>query len=314
VAELLISAASEATPLQAMARSRAALDRALEAPAALSVLALTGAARSIGAFQRRHGLPTDLPLVRRGSGGPDVTVGPGTLHVLLALRNSSALVPCDAARLLNRHVRPLLRALTREGALAHYFGRDWISVAHRPVGQVAFAHDARTGRCTFEAFVAVEHPFAPAGRVSHQGKPPGTVSAAAGRSFSFGSLRARIIAAYGVDLGHTTSAEGADGLPPGDPADGVDDDPPWAASAAEAIGLVAAGPDARGDLRVGGDLLASRDALDRLAARAGRLGAASRERVAALVDEEMRAPGVALEGVASPESLADVIYRAVTGP
>src|SRR5215472_6853526 len=86
----------------------------------------------LGAFQREteETPPAERASARRGSGGPKVRVGPGTLWVALLLPRVDALVSCDEARIVNRYVRPALRALTRCGAQAHFFGRDWISVRH----------------------------------------------------------------------------------------------------------------------------------------------------------------------------------------
>ena len=83
-------------------------------------------------------------------------------------------------------------------------------------------------------------------------------------------------------------------------------DPPWAATVDEGIGVVGAGPDARGRFRVGGDLLASRDAIGALEASLE----GSKEDVAALVDAALAAPHVALDGVRSLESIARVVLAA----
>ena len=83
-----------------------------------------------------------------------------------------ALVACDESRLVNRYVRPLLRALTKVGATAHFFGRDWVSVAGRPVAWVGFAHDAGTRRTVFEAVVAVGAPYVVRARESTGGTRP----------------------------------------------------------------------------------------------------------------------------------------------
>ena len=136
------------------------------------------------------------PRVRRGSGGPEVRLGPGTVHVALALAHPGALVPCDEKRIVNRAVRPLLRALTRIGALAHFFGRDWVSVQHRPVAWVGFAHDAGTRRTLFEAFVAVRTPFHVTERPSFLGKTPGTLEAIVGKPIEPQRLVDAIVDAY----------------------------------------------------------------------------------------------------------------------
>src|SRR5687768_9693945 len=85
----------------------------------------------LGAFQRSSEVDSfyqSLPLYRRGSGGAAARIGPGTVWLRLALKRPDALVDATAPRLMNRYVRPLLRALTKMGAHAHYFDRDWISV------------------------------------------------------------------------------------------------------------------------------------------------------------------------------------------
>ncbi|HZU82712.1 MAG TPA: hypothetical protein VE987_07340, partial [Polyangiaceae bacterium] len=209
----------------------------------------------------------------------------------------------------NRYVRPLLRALTGSmaGALsARFFGRDWIAVGHRPAAWVGFAHDATTRRTLFEAFVAVRAPFATGDRASFRGRPPGTLESIAAATFDPERVARAVADAY---------ARGADAAVMDAPAPLVEDadaedvrgDPPWAATRDEAIGIVGAGPDARGRLRVGGDLLVSRDALARLESRAAAAGAAELGRV---VDETLGAPGVALDGVRSLDSIRDVIARA----
>ena len=280
------------------AQSRAALDRTLRCHAELWVAIAEDHAVVLGAFQRGIGLPEGLPLVRRGSGGAEVRVAPGTVHVLLALESPSALVSCDEKRIVNRYVRPLLRALTRTGHLAHYFGRDWVSVDRRPIASVGFAHDASTGRTAFEAFVAVNAPFALRARPSFLGKAPGTLPGA-----DPARLAEAIAEAYGRD------AEPVPLEPAGAPS-AVGDlraDPPWAATREEAIGIVGAGPDAGGAFRVGGDLLVSRDALARLEERVVVPGAD----IARAVDDTLAAGGVALDGVRSLASIRDVVSAAL---
>lgn len=300
-------------PFDAMRLSRSALDAPLEGDAELTVLELTGRATVLGAFQRDHALSgsaADAPVTRRGSGGPFVMVGPGTLHVLLALSHPAALTPCDAGRLINRYVRPLLRALTKSGALAHYFGRDWVSVAHRPVAQVGFAHDSGTGRATFEAFVAVAHPFAPSGRASFRNTEPGTLASVTGGDYDLCTLGVGIARSYAKAFERglrdvpvvVAEEQGSD--------DGVRLEPPWAASANEAIGEVAAGRDADGVFRLGGDLVASRDALDRVARRVAALSHVDDAAVGLIVDEELTSPAMGLLGVQNLDSIRRVIVEA----
>ncbi len=289
------------------AHSRGALDRALGYPGELWTAVTRDEALVLGAFQRSAGLPDGIPRVQRGSGGPTVRIGPGTVHVALALAHPGALTPCDEKRIVNRAVRPLLRALTRTGALAHFFGRDWVSVQHRPAAWVGFAHDATTHRTLFEAFVAVRTPFHVTDRPAFLGKAPGTLEEILGKPIEAGRLVDAIVNAY-VASWAVTPVESA---PPTAPAPATTDrqhadDLPWAATATEVIGPLGAGPDSRGVFRIGGDLLVSRDALARLEAAAPQT---PDEALGTLVDETLAAPGVALDGVRSLTSVRDVIAR-----
>jgi hypothetical protein len=290
------------------AASRAALAHPLALDAELWVTACADDAIALGAFQRGVDAPPGA-LVRRGSGGPAVRLGPGTLHVALVLPRPDALVACDAPRLVNRYVRPLLRALTKVGHMAHYFGRDWVSVRHRPAAWIGFAHDASTGRSMVEAFVAVSTPFAlDPSRASFLGKEPATL-ASLGDAVAMARLADAVIAAYAGAYGH--AAVDAGPIPDGAPDEGdLRADPPWAATDEGPIGTIGAGRDGRGVLRVGGDLMASRDAIAALEAQAAGVAVEDLGRV---VDAALGAPGVVVEGVASLASVRDVIARARGG-
>jgi hypothetical protein len=292
--------------------SRAALDRPLRCDAELSVSIARDEAVLIGAFQRGAGLAQGSTLLRRGSGGPEVSVGEGTVHVALALAHPGALVACDEKRIVNRYVRPLLRALTKvlgPTGLAHFFGRDWVSVAKSPAAWVGFAHDASTCRTLFEAFVAVRVPFALAQRPSFLGKPHAVLESIVGKRLDPSRIATAIVDAY---------ASGANTVPIDAPrvpvlpraptaSDDLRQDPPWAETIQEAIGTLGAGPDRRGRFRVGGDLLVSRDALERLEDLAA---TASDDDLGRVVNDTLRARGVALDGVRSLESVREVMARA----
>jgi hypothetical protein len=230
-----------------------------------------------------------------------------------------------------------LRALTRVGALAHFFGRDWISVQHRPAAWVGFAHDATTRRTLFEAFVALRTPFHLGPRSSFLSKTPGTLDEIVGRAMEPERLVEAIVDAYvaawavepvdtsprdppSAEREHANDLRSGAGktaaaAPFGDREHANDlargggessGDPPWAATVEEAIGTLGAGPDALGVFRIGGDLLVSRDALARLEARSPHV---ADDALGALVDETLGAPGVALDGVRSLTSVRDVIAR-----
>jgi hypothetical protein len=270
----------------------------------------------LGAFQRRSELlplgPDDaaLPVYRRGSGGAAARVGPGTVWVQLALARLDALVPCTADKLLNRYVRPLLRALGRVTSRpVHYFGRDWISAAHRPVALVAFAHDASSGEASFEALVAVRMPFALRERASFMGKEPATLDEIAGTPIDGTAVAGAIASAY-----RALASDVREAAPPpialAEPL--LADDHAWSAVREEAIGIVACGRDASERLRVGGELMVSRDAVARLEDRIAALGSgATADDVGRAVDEAFTTRGAVLFGVRSLASIRDVVVAAL---
>lgn len=270
----------------------------------------------LGAFQRATELgtmpatSTELPVVRRGSGGAAARVGPGCVWVQLALVRPDALVSCTADKLLNRYVRPLRRALTRvTGHPANYFGRDWISAAHRPVALVGFAHDASSGRCLFEAILAVSAPFALSARPSFLGKEPATLEEIAGRSIEDAMVMEAVASSY-----RELASESREVAPPALASMHravATLEPAWLAMRQEAIGTVASGPDAEGRLRVGGELMVSRDALARLEELVAALPVdASPEDVGRVVDDALTPRGAVTFGVRSLASVRDVIVEA----
>jgi hypothetical protein len=306
-----IHRAFDADPVQLARLSRAALayEGEAEDEAVLCVARPRSSAVLLGAFGRAEdALPRDVPVHRRASGGPAVRIGEGSLWTLLLLPRVNALLSdCDEARIVNRHVRPFLRALTKTAALAHFFGRDWISVKHRPAAWIGFAHAHGTGRTVVEAVFACTTPFDVGPRASYLGKEPGTLASIAGRDVEPAALADAIARAWAEATGRAVVDRGA--LPDvgADDHAGVPADPPWAATVDEAIGVVGAGPDARGRFRVGGDFLVSTDALAELEAALPETADAD---VGARVDATLGAPGVALDGVRSLTSVRDVILAA----
>jgi hypothetical protein len=303
--------AGEQTARAMAAWSRGALDRTLASPAELWVAVARDEAILLGAFQRGAGIGARGALVRRGSGGAEARVGPGSVHVLLSLARPDALVACDERRIVNRYVRPLLRGLTATGSLAHYYGRDWISVGGRPAASVTFAHDATTRRTTLEAVVAVRTPYAERQRGSFRGKEPTTLEVAAGHQVDPERIVDAVVRAYA----EAYDAELATHEMPRIDESSSDDprgEPTWTATVEEVIGTIGAGPDRHGRLRVGGDLLVSRDALARLEERvAGLTPGAFDTELGRAVDETLAAKGVALDGVRSLQSVREVLSRAL---
>ena len=305
--ELVVIRGGEIDPTELASRSREALDAPLAADGVLTVARVRSSACVLGAFQRASQIDARAGelVVARGSGGPEVMVGAGTVWMHLALAHPGALVACDHARIVNRYVRPLLRALTRSGATAQWAGRDWIGVRARPAAWVGFAHDATSGRTAIEAFLAVRTPFARGERGSFRGKVPGTLEEIFSRTFESEDIEEAIVEAYRAIAPAPAPAPAPARAHA--PAPATEIETAWSATIEEAIGTIGAGVDREGALRVGGDLLVSRDALAQLEAR---LRTAASADVARVVAETLGAPGVALEGVRSLASIVDVVLRA----
>lgn len=293
-----------ATLEELSSRSWSAIDAELRAPASLDVSIIAESGSILGAFQRSCDDPRASFV--RASGGSSLSVAEGTIHVALALATHDALVSCTREQILNRYVRPLLRALTKVGALAHYFGRDWISVLHRPAAFVGFAHDAASARTSFEAFVGVREPLWTEVRASHAGKSPASLEELTGKALEPERVAAAIEQAYSQAYGPLPRTERSA------PARSVTHQPPWKAEVAEAIGAVCAGPDAAGTLCVGGELMISRDAISSLETAVKSLPPSpSDDAIGQAVDDVVGAPGVALFGVRSLGSIREVIARAL---
>ncbi len=249
----------------------------------------------LGAFQRSCDGPTHA--IKRGTPGCAVSIGPGTLHLLVAMQHLDG----DETKILNRHVRPLLAGLTKATSKpARYFGRDWLDVGGHPIAHVGFAHARATGRTVVEAFVAVRTPFTLHARPSYLGKEPTTLEALAGKLDDEELVRA-IAAAY---PSHERRGERVVS-PSITPLDVTAPDLPWAASIDEAIGPVCAGRDGAGRMRVGGEWMASSDAVRDLEDRIDR-----KEPIRAAVDAAFTAPHTALFGVRSLESFARALEEA----
>jgi hypothetical protein len=295
------------------ALSRNALDRTLQQPAELVVATLSDEAVVLGALQRSSELTSTLdasvPIFRRGSGGAEVRVGRGTLWMQLALERSDTLVACEPGRLLNRHVRPVLRALTKVGALARYFDRDWISVAKRPIGIVALAHDAGSGRALVEIVLAVTTPFAVRARPSYLGASPATLAeVGSGSSLDLTRVGDAIAAAHADVYGRSLVELSPLALPADADAEAPRGEPGWEATRDEAIGILGAGRDRSGAMRIGGELMVSRDALATLERQ---LAATDADALGRVVGDALGSPGVALVGVRSLLSVRDVVAEAL---
>src|SRR5262249_56052748 len=106
-----------------------------------------------------------LPVVRRHTGGAAVYGGAGVLYLALGLLDASVLMPCPPGKLLNRNVRGFLTGLRALGVAAHYFGRDFVSVAVQPAAYVGWA-EYGDGRALLEFFLGHDTTFLPAAHLS----------------------------------------------------------------------------------------------------------------------------------------------------
>jgi len=129
--------------------------------------AIEGPAIVLGALQRA-GRVVDLGaaraagvrVFRRATTGTAAYIGQRGVLVSLALPHVAALARDASPRtLLNRNVRGFLRGFGRAGAAAHYFGREWIAVRHRPAAIVGFDVSPE-GTVLIELLAGVDAPIA----------------------------------------------------------------------------------------------------------------------------------------------------------
>ena len=256
----------------------------------------------LGGYQRRSELDgavpecVQFPRIRRGSGGAAVRVGPGMLYIGLLLPFPGALLPANEDQILNRAVRPVLRALTRAAVPTHYFGRDFLSAKKHPVALTSYAHDATTRHTFVETFVAVTEPVTTHERTSYDGKPGATLTELRGKDVDVEKLADHLAKEH--SLGFSTPESFVEGSMA--EVDGT----PWSARVDEAIGPLFSGRDAHGKLRLGGELVASRDRVTWLE---DRVDDTTDEELGGLVDEAFGASGVALFGVRRLASILDVL-------
>ncbi|EYF04412.1 lipoyl protein ligase domain-containing protein [Chondromyces apiculatus] len=101
-----------------------------------------------------------IPVMRRATTGTAVYLGQRGVMWALALPHVAALAPDATARtLLNRNVRGFLKGFGRAGAIGRYFGREWISVKHRPAAVLA-VETAPDGAAVLEVWAGYEVPAA----------------------------------------------------------------------------------------------------------------------------------------------------------
>lgn len=269
--------------------------------AELWLLEPTTPATVFGAFQ-----PGEAP--RRASGGAEVALGPGTLHAMLALPSLAMLEAARPAVILNRAVRPFLRALTRKGALAHYFGRDWISAAGRPLALAAFAHEAATQRTLVEISVSVDASCMPRARSSYRDAAPATL-AGLGAPITVSEVAERtlraVLDAYGLAAEERPLPDDAELA---SIAHVVPQRPSLMTVHEDAIGPIGIGEDADGAVRFGGELMASFDAIASLEAALRGVPRADVAAIQSLVERSLARPEVALFGVRALDAFVELVH------
>ena len=190
----------------------------------LTVAPLVGEGVALGAFQRARSTldlakleGSGLSLVRRATGGPALRVGRGQIHLSLSLSRPEAFGGvADPNRALNRHVRPLLRALEAIGKPTTFGGRDILLMGASPIAWVGLGHRVADRSTTLEAIVSVRTPFGlptdldlAYGAIAPRflGRAPSTLEGVLGREIDASAVVSAIVAAYGLAASETQRAE-----------------------------------------------------------------------------------------------------------
>jgi hypothetical protein len=297
----------------------------------LLVAPIEGDSNALGAFQRaRSALDLDLiaargtDIVRRATGGPAIRLRLGHLYVALRLARADALGGADVARALNRHVRPLLRALGSLGVPASWGGRDVVLArgtgsTREPVAWVGVRHRRATNEVGVEAVVAVDSPFVlePILDLAHAaiaprflGRAGTTLTRIVGRDLDAEVVGKAVVEAYAAQAAGEISHLGWN-PPLVAPIDL--EEAPFTAMIEESIGLLGARVETEhARVSLGGDLMVSEDVLDPLGRALFALGAAAGdEAIGAVIDEHL-APtrGALLVGVRSLGSFVRLVRAA----
>jgi hypothetical protein len=276
---------SGASVAQIAGLSTSLLEQPLAGAAALVVLESIDEGSLVGAFDRglMQQQETMTMRYRRGTGGNAIPLRKGSLYLGLALTSAAALTPCSPAQVINRMVRPLLRVLTKcLGKRAAYFGRDTVVVDHAPVALVTMGHDSRSGRALFEAFIGPE--------IAHAFKSDAQIE-----------IASAYLKAYQGITRLTPGNQTASALPISPST--------WTAQVQEAIGTVGAFLHDDGTIEIGGQFMASRDAIKELNAKLANLRAPYTEEALSHLIDETFAPPTMLFGVRSLTSFRDCILQ-----
>lgn len=134
---------------------------------AFAVSVVQGPAVILGAMQRAGRVvvltaceQAGVTVVRRVTTGTAVWVGGTGIILSLALPHVAAIQEDATHRtLLNRNVRPFLRAFSRGGVMAHYFGREWISLRKQPAALLGY-EVTRAGAVLIDVILGVDQSLA----------------------------------------------------------------------------------------------------------------------------------------------------------
>lgn len=308
----------------AFARSDDELTRALaegDVAIAFYACALRGETLALGAFQRS---PTNdgAATVRRRTGGITAFAGEGVSYMAMRLRHASVSMPCPPNRVLNRNVRGLLAGLSTSGVPAHYFGRDFVSVAHRPAVLSTWCRD-ENGTVDLEFFVSTSRSFDarefvhdPDAYAAHfLGKAPITLAESWGTAPNIDDLTDRVARrGYAEKAGldyerREPSSRSVEAAVTREPSTELH----WSAPHAIPIGSVEAGVRIERGLianaELAGDFMADATLNARLTAKLLGKTPSAENFVAAINDVFLR-EGLHVEGVASLEPVRDALLEA----
>jgi len=152
---------------EALALAPTLLARAANGERVITASFVEGPAVVLGALQRAGRVvdvaacaTAGVPVLRRCTTGTAAYIGSRAILWTLVLPHVAALHPDATPRtLLNRNVRGFLRGLSRGGAPAQYFGREWIAIQHRPAALLGF-EALPDGRVVIEIFAGLDRTIA----------------------------------------------------------------------------------------------------------------------------------------------------------
>lgn len=308
----------------AVERSDDELTRALsdrDVALAFYACALTGDMLTLGAFQRQP-LSDGAAAVRRRTGGITAFAGEGVVYLAMRLRNASVAMPCPHNRVLNRNVRGLLAGLSTSGVPAHYFGRDFVSVAHRPAVLTTWTRD-ESGAVDLEFFVSTGRSFdarefvhdSDAYAAHFLGKTPITLAESWGAAPTIEDLTDRVARrgyAERIGLAYDLREPSSQAVTAAVTRE-RSTELRWSTPHAIPIGSLEAGVRLEGgliaDAELAGDFMADAALNVRLAAEL-RGKPATAENIVAAVNDVFLREGLHVEGVASLEPVRDALLEA----